>query len=234
MKRSIWAFCLVFILGISILEAAPLQKEERDAVVVIELTQALDEPKKTLFAGIERFGVREYSKLKAAYAEVRFLFQKDATAKSFIAALSELSAKTSNRAIDIFINLHGHPGGVTLFDEQISIADLRNQMNEVKGLSAKLRAVYSTACYGKSHVKEWLDAGFRVAAGAVKINTNGAYETPLFLKNWLKGETYGKSMERGNAERGRKFYDNAVNGAGHGPADSYKEVEGNASLTIND
>ena len=71
------------------------------------------------------------------------------------------------------------------------IADDLSQL----GLKKKLRVLYSTACYGKTHNDSFLRGGFRVASGAVGVNANAAVEYPLFIANWLADKRFKSAIQ---------------------------------------
>jgi len=132
----------------------------------------------------------------------------------------------------MFLHLHGSPGQILLHEGAHEMAALREKLSESKALSKKLRALNSTACWGSTHLKDFISAGFKVASGSRKVNANGAHDVPAFLMRWGKGESYFKAQEAGNDSRWISFYDKIAAGWGMGAVDSYKDIEGNSNLTI--
>lgn len=234
MKKSVFtrgfALCLALVCWSA--GAAPVTRTERDALVVVELSHGVEEKLKSFYETIENLALKQAETLRPAYRKVTVLKGATATVGSFVAHLKHLTGRTANRAVDLYINLHGSPGGLLFYDGKIQTVDLRNKISDIKGAAAKLRAVYSTACFGKSHVADWLAAGFKVASGAVKVNANSAYEVPVFFRRWTGGETYAKALTAGNSENWRRTWDRWADQFGFGPADSFKESEGRPEFTI--
>lgn len=63
----------------------------------------------------------------------------------------------------------------------------------------KFRAVFSTACFGATHLDGWLDAGFKVASGSPGIYADSALSFPAFLAPWANGTTFEVAVAAANA-----------------------------------
>jgi len=212
-----------------------ITKAERVAIVVVELATHAPKDRRFFYEFVEAAAHAETkNRIKPLYGKVILLSGVEATLKSLQQAVETAAAATTVKAVDLFLHLHGSPGGLSLRDGHYSTAKLGDTLRATKGLSEKLRALNSTACWGSTHLKDFLAAGFKVASGSRKVNANGAHDTPTFLNLWGKGATYFEAQEKGNDPRWIKFYDNIAASWGMGAVDSYKEIEGNSDLTISD
>lgn len=205
---------------------------QRDAIVVIELSNNASSSRKEFFRTIERYAARESAKLLQSYRKVAILTGEGASFQSFLKKLAEFSGNLETKAVDIFLHVHGLPGGIFFRDGEKAMADVRTAILESASTKGKLRAVYSTACHGRTHAAEWLAAGFRTASGATKVNTNAAYELPVFTSNWIQGHTFAVALDKGDDPKWRKFYDDLASRLGFDGADSLKELHGEKGLTI--
>lgn len=212
---------------------AAVEKKDRVAVVVVELATHAAPEKKFFYNFIEAAGMAETNnRIKPLYKKVVVLNGADATLKKFYQTLANEIADSSVKAIDTFINLHGSDGEVLFREGRVATKTIRDALVAMKGASKKLRLLNSTACYGASHIVDWLGAGFKVASGAKRVNANGAHDFPTLLKAWGGGETYSQAQEKGNESRWIKFYDEMAAKWGLSDVDSYKVVEGKSDLTI--
>ncbi len=158
------------------------------------------------------------------YREIVDLSGSNATSSQLRAKLRELQADPSVQAIDLIISLHGSPATLWFEDGEKNVASLGQDISLDRQSSCrikrgpnadcelarqrKLRAVYSAACYGKSHAVGWVAAGFAVAAGAYGVHTDSAASFPTFLSTWRSGYTFKESVERANQADGGRKYDN--------------------------
>ena len=101
----------------------------------------------------------------------------------------------------------------------------------------KLRALFSTACYGKSAINGWLAAGFKVVSGSRAVYTDSAASHPKFLKSWKKGKSFKKSVKTANKGQHKfDFWDKQTAKMKRMKGleiDSHREVKGARCLTIN-
>ncbi|MBI4404129.1 MAG: hypothetical protein HY537_08210 [Deltaproteobacteria bacterium] len=212
---------------------AEVSKDERVAVVVIELSNVASGTRKVFYQGLERLARSKTPWwLQDSYSEVHVLYQEQASFQLFYQTLWEAAQLENVRAIDVFLHLHGRQGAITFHDGAVGTWYVREKLKNVPSVGKKLRALYSTACFGASQAQDWLDGGFKVVNGALKVNANGAYELPAFLKSWTEGESFGAAQDKGNQQSWRSFYDNIAQKLMSEEVDSYKEVHGNASITI--
>ena len=97
---------------------------------------------------------------------------------------------------------------------------------------AKLRTLYSTACFGLSHAQPFVDAGFEAACGAIGQCANGPVEYPQVLSMWSHGHTFKDAVNKGDDPSTRKIFDAAAWLSGFNRANSDKEIKGDLTVTI--
>lgn len=235
--RTIYQGLLVVVAVLSFSAgAAETLPSERALVLVTELAHAVPEDRKQFYRLIETFA----SQQAGQYAERNYgtyveIPGERATLQGVVDTLADLAHHSDIRAIDVLLEVHGGPGELFFRDGGKTGDAVTKAFAGKPELKKKLRALYSGACYGASHVATWLAAGFRVASGARKVNTNGMYDFPAFLKSWTAGESFATAQEKGNAPYWLKYFDDLAEkkfGIGKGEADSFKVVEGASAVTI--
>jgi hypothetical protein len=208
--------------------------EERDLLVVSNLTTHGSADYAWLYAFIEVSGVAlAQSQLSDSYKSISVLSGADASFGGFEQALSTMTARPEEKALDVFVHLHGSPGALWFEDGMKETSSIRTALAAQPRVGAKLRALYSTACYGGSHMGDFLASGFRVANGARAVNANAAYDYPTVLGRWRDGETFQDAQNAGNDPGQMSFYDGIASWQGFSDVDSFKLVEGQGDATIN-
>jgi hypothetical protein len=149
----------------------------------------------------------------------------------------------SIEAIDVIMNMHGQPGTLCFWEDGnakpcTSIAEVANVIKQVPSGNQvgpkKLRALYTDACHGLSQVSYWIDIGFKVAAGSREYDMNHTSDIQRFIKAWIRGKDFERSIDRANSFYAVEASIKLLNRAGilNYPADSTKVTQGDASLTI--
>lgn len=161
-----------------------ITRDQRVLLVVNCLAEHGDSRFRRLYEFIELAGIdlaRRF--LGAHYREISTLRDKQVTWPGFLERLNKLGSKRGIEAVDLFFQLHGEAGRVRFFDRWVSAVEMGK---EIKGAvdAEKLRLVYNLCCYGDSHSAAFLNAGFKTAIGALKVNTSAAVEYPLFCRHW--------------------------------------------------
>jgi hypothetical protein len=161
-----------------------------------------------------------------------------ATSGNLLDTLAEVGAMPGIQAIDLFVLLHGSPDRLEFHDRSWFTLDMANKIAAL-GLDPKLRLVYSTACYGSTHNDDFIRAGFRTAIGALKVNTNSAFELPMLLNLWALGVSVRDALRLGDKPATRKLADEAAKAFGRinnahwvKEVNSHKLLSGNAEVTI--
>ncbi len=212
---------------------AKVDRDARDAVVVINLVAPAPPQQQHFYQIVETFTVSESSsKLPAGYHEVAILTDEKATLTGLESTLARMAAREQTRAIDLYVHLHGGPGVLVFDDGTMASADIAKRFITAGRYQNKLRAVYSAACYGKTQAPDWLTAGFRVAGGAIGVNADSAYDLPVFISNWFAGVSFADTETKANDPNWIKFYDGIATNMGFSDANSFKAVDGDGTLTI--
>jgi hypothetical protein len=174
--------------------------------------------------------------LEHHYSRIEILKDSTATKSAFLERLRQFSTDPQIQAIDVIIMLHGKKGKLLFYDDsrpdnqvEVLTSKLKEEIASQKA-GSKLRLLYSTACYGDSHSKDFLEAGFSTSVGAKAINANSATEFPIVCELWGKGEKISKALYSG--ESGYEIFDLIAKAAGFEKANSNKDVEGKGNLRI--
>lgn len=236
MLRVIGLSALLFASGAQAQEEGrkTVAKEERDLVVVADLSTHGVDKFKWLYRFIEANAVGMAQRnLGDSYRQILALTGENATLAGFHQGLASLAeSATSPRAVDVFVNLHGAPGALWFHEGAYGTSEIKDALATHDALTPKLRLLYSTACYGDSHAEDFLAAGFQVASGSLKVNSNSPFDYPTTMNAWKAGDPFASAQEKGNNEVWRKFYDGIAKNQGFEDADSTKIVHGDKALTI--
>lgn len=215
-----------------------LIREKRILVVVNCLAEHGDRRFRRLYEFIELAGMdlaRRF--LGAHYREINALRDKEVTWSAFLERLQKISSRQGIEAVDLFFQLHGERGRVRFFDRWVSTVELGGEIRKVTS-PGRLRLVYNLSCYGDSHSAAFLNAGFKTAIGALKVNTSAAVEYPLFCRLWpgtgrppQEPLTVSEVLRRADRPLPRLAQD-FIARRYFSDADSKKILKGNSTLTI--
>lgn len=203
-----------------------LTKQDRVLLVVANLS-SWGEPKlEWLYQWLDENAVRVANFLmEPYYREIETLVGPQATRANFVDRIIELAQHPLTEALDVLVNLHGLRGVLYFDDGPVETSRLGEQLREAE-LEHRLRLLYSTACYGASHAHDFVQAGFRVASGALAVNANGPYDFPTQLLNWRRGETYRLAVRRANHPVFLQTHDAIAKALGFDDVNSEKIIEG--------
>jgi len=165
------------------------------------------------------------------YARTQILAGSNASSAKFVNALTEAAKDNRNLAVDTFVHLHGSSGTLWFSDGAKSTETLGATLAS-KNIGGRLRLLYSTACYGSTHAQHFVNGGFKVASGALKVNANSSYEYPVIMTQWGMNQKYKTAVDAGNNAAARAMHDNAAKAAGFADANSFKTIRGNSSTRI--
>jgi hypothetical protein len=201
-----------------------VNKTERNLLVVSYLAeQAMAAPK--LFEWLEKNGVDwARATLSDHYQIFSSLEDDDATYAEFMRRIEWLANRPGTRALDVFLHVHGLPGALAFKDGDKRTGEIRQEPHQL-GLKGKLRALYSTACYGASHALDFVQGGFRVASGALDVNANAIVEYPFFMDAWRDEKGFRPAIQR-TPQSITAIQDSIARTLGFGDADSTKQIEG--------
>lgn len=212
--------------------AAAVTKDERALIVVSELKTFGDPKLAWLYQFLEASGVvMAQTMLGGKYKKIVVLSGSAATRTNLGTKITQLKNDSTIKAIDVFVHLHGSSGKLWFANGSTTSSSLKTYIAS-KGAQSKLRIFYSTACYGKSHAQDMVDAGFDAASGAVGVNANSSYEYPAIMGKLATGSTFKQAIDFGNNPAMRATHDNAAKLAGFPQANSFKVLRGNNSETL--
>lgn len=171
-----------------------------------------------------------------AYGAKRILYRDDARVSNLVRAVRELDADPRIQAIDLIVYTHGLPDqlnvvyeGLGLLHSKTEWVPIREVTERVRAIgSRKLRAVFADSCFSSTHTDEWLEAGFKVAAGTRKVDYNQSRDLALFLSRWVAHGTFARAIDDANHEFTTGYLDSRKS-----DGDSRKSFRGKASLRIN-
>jgi len=174
---------------------------------------------------------------KGHYDQVIVHNRKEATRFNFIKTLMTLLADSSVTTIDTIIYLHGkneqyeNGPSICFVGETPCVAakDISAQIAIHPEAHAKLRALYSDACWGKLHMQSWLNAGYKVANGSSGVDANQSVDLGRFLRKWVTGTSFGEATAHANKALITRFTDWIIK-----DANSVKSILGDRDISITD
>jgi hypothetical protein len=209
-----------------------VKRKKRVLLVIANLTTWGRKDLETLYEWLDANAVNVAKlMLGARYRRVYVLTGAEATAAKFVSTLAELAADPRNQAIDVLLHLHGEKGRLWFADDVISTPKLAEQI-AAQQMQDKLRLLYSTACYGATHAPDFVQAGFRVASGAIGVNANSPHDYPTQLLYWGLGSPYKSALAAGNSKPLTKVFDSVARKLNFSDVNSFKEVVGKRNTTI--
>lgn len=180
--------------------------------------------------------------LGTRYNTVHIVKGTAATRAGLANTLNEIASKATIRAVDLVFITHGATAEVVLADDRWAINEVRDRIRT--GLTvadrAKLRMVFSTACFGSSHRPAWREAGFKTVSGAREIYADSAASYLPFLSAWALGGTFGASVTAANVAGVPSGWDLAASAwylsqgrpVEASQIDSFRVTSGSTGLTI--
>ena len=172
-------------------------------------------------------------KTSSKYRYVKMLTRSEATSENFLKELIKFEAQDNVSRVDVIFYIHGHgpssPEGRSLcfYGEPCLPIDIFSEHIKDINLNNKLGILYSDACWGSTHLDAMIDAGFMVAAGSTKVDANQTSDLRRFLKSWISGNSFKKSIDFANRNPLTKLKDSIVKNAS-----SIKLVKVNESVTF--
>lgn len=213
MKPWIGRLAVVLAVGVAsrgIAQAAenplPVKRNERALIAVVNLS-ILAKRYQFLYRREEsRAATKIRRDLAKEYVRVEIFEKTDATRANLLRAIRDAELDPSIRAIDTIIYTHGRPGEMGFIDTGFypsskirdDILALEAEVGSETGQHPKLRALYSDACFGATHMDDWVRAGFHVASGSIQEDTNWSMDLHRWMKAWRKGETFEFGIHRAN------------------------------------
>lgn len=214
-------------------QAATVPASQRELLVVSEMTTYAPEGYGWLYSFLEANSVSmAQGTLDGSYQNIYVLAGESATLDGFSGSLVAMATNPDVGAVDAFLHMHGAPETLWFREGARGTWEVGDALASRPDAAAKLRLLYSTACYGASHTADFLRGGFLVASGALKVNTNAAHDYPTVMEMWRDGWSFGDAQASGNDGFWRWIYDNGAWMQGFGDTDSTKIVDGDSYVTI--
>lgn len=210
-----------------------VSKTQRALLVVSSLASQGRKNLSWLYHGLELGGIGLADViLGPQYANRQSLVGADVSADSIVGALADLHGMPSVTAVDLVLMVHGQPDDLVVdTGDPIPAVQLASALTQ-RGVGQKLRACYSTACFGNSHAPALRNAGFKVVCGAVGVNANSATEYPQVLQHWASGDSFGDCISTGDNPATRWFWDMQAKRMKFGSVNSRKIITGDGDVTI--
>jgi hypothetical protein len=221
---------------------ATVSKSQREAVVIVaDLSTGLTGLEKTFYQGIEKAAyLGAVTILSPVYNHVAALEGTNATLAGMRNALSTATSHTGTKAVDLFFVTHGLDHNVVMADGRKSMTTVRNDLvnHLTTAQRAKLRIVFSTACFGASHRTDWVGSGFDAASGSQGVYSDSASSYVPFLGAWALGASFGSAITAANLADAFHVWDTLANNTVlkgtpfEGQANSTRSVLGDDGLTL--
>ena len=223
--------------------ATPVTKAQRE-VVVFSPGLAQGTPLEAAFYNFVEFNAIALATatLGTRYNAVHIVRGAAATRAGLANMLNEISSRTTIRAVDLVFVTHGATDEVLLADDRWTINEVRDRIRAGLTLAdrAKLRMVFSTACFGASHRTAWREAGFKTVSGSREIYADSASSYLPFLSSWAVGGTFGIAVTAANVAGVPSGWDLAASAwyvsrgrpVEAGQIDSFRLMAGSTGLTI--
>ncbi|MCJ8504316.1 transthyretin-like family protein [Kocuria flava] len=177
----------------------PVPKSKRQLVQIVLLSDGLKGADRLLYRFIEESAKGLVNTvLGPNYHRITCFEGPQVTLPRFADAV-ETAGGAGTDAVDLMINLHGTT-------DKLEFADGRHTASEVAAALRRLpprvrttfRCVFSTACFGASHIDEWLGAGFSDAAGSERISADAQTSFAPMLGAWALEKTFAESVQAAN------------------------------------
>ncbi|MDY7100529.1 MAG: hypothetical protein S0880_05025 [Actinomycetota bacterium] len=220
----------------------PVPAEARELVVVSALGGAHGAWERWLCEALESLAVaKPQTILGSHYRDVRVVNGPKVTMFDVVDALEEAAGVGGTKAVDALVIGHGlHDGSAVFAGEQYTPEDIALSLRAIpEERRRRLRALLTTASWGRRQLNGWFGGGFSVVAGARGLTVDAPLSYEPFLRAWANGRTFRESVSAANANREGIDYWDALAEARYQDlegeardADSRRVVVGTARMTI--
>jgi hypothetical protein len=191
----------------------PVTKAERELVQIILVSDGYTGAERAMYEFIEvaTEGLTT-TILGPHYKRLTFVKGADATRAGVVSALDAAAGRSGVEAVDLLFTTHGSGSKLTVADGEIDDTVLGEAITGrlSSARRAKLRMVFSTACFGETHLDMWSDVGFTEASGAEGIYADSAVSYAPFLTAWATERTFAEAVAMANAADVGNAADNAA------------------------
>lgn len=205
-------------------------KDHQVLIIVSELERWADPQQREMYKYIREAGVSgAQGALSQWYGDIIVLQTTKATKQNLLTAIESATSRSAVKAVDLFVFLHGEKNNLAFYEGDVATSELSKDIKKIN-THGKLRMVYNTACFGATHTHDFINAGFKVADGAIAVNTNAAFEYPMFLQLMATGQPFGLAVAAGNSPYTNELSDQLARSNGFsGAINSQKNIEGDAT-----
>jgi hypothetical protein len=235
---------IALLVSVGFANAASVSKSQRNAVIFVANLAQGSSLEQAFYNTVQFAAVTlAQGSLGPNYNHVTTLQGNNATLAKLHAALKAEATRSGSKAVDLIFVTHGLSNEVLFSDGKKSMTTVKSAIvnNLTSSERAKLRMVFSTACFGKSHRIEWTNAGFKTASGSEGVYADSAISYPVFLGAWVIGTAFTNAVSLANGADPLRVSDNAAklwfNSQGKpniaAQVNSVRSVRGTGSLTIN-
>ena len=178
----------------------PIAKAARELVQIIYLSSGYTGAKRALYDFVENSSQGLATTLLGpVYNRIRVLRGNDATLAKFKDELAAAASGVGIGAVDVLLNTHGDNQEIPFFDGTYSVAAVETSLLSIPSTArAKFRAVFSTACFGETHLNMWRKVGFDEASGAKGIYADSASSFAPMLGKWATEGSFGEAIQLAN------------------------------------
>lgn len=131
-------------------------KNKRALLAVISVKKGVSQHVQWLYQTIETLGQVSTDILGTNYVQYRKLVGDNATKAKFLNDIKTLGNSPSIKAIDVIVMLHGQDNKLVFADATHNTQQLSAEILALN-LKNKLRLLYSTACFGRSHADDFVN-----------------------------------------------------------------------------
>lgn len=246
MKKLILSALVVvssLVAGVDSASAASIAKSQRDLLVFVA-NLSPDEPGPAqAFYNFVEFAAESAATgiLGGQYRATHILNGNAASRAGFSNKLDSITNISAVKAVDVIFVTHGLSGSVAFSDQSTSMTNVKNDIlaKLTTAQRAKLRMLFSTACYGESHRSKWIASGFKTVSGSKRIYADSALSFVPFLTAWAANQTFQTGVNLANLADPARIQDNAAKGvlwaAGYSKwwdVDSVRLTSGSTGLKI--
>ncbi len=181
--------------------APPVLKAQREVIHLITLSEEMDGASKQFYEAVEAgAALTSNSLLGPYYGNIYYLQEQQATLSALCRQLEQVAAKSSVKSVDLIISPHGLNDELYFYpNDGVSIALVADKIKAIPtAYRRKFRMVFSTACFGASHIDEWLDCGFQATSGSEQVYADSLVSFPAFLGTWVMGGSFRDAIAAAN------------------------------------
>jgi hypothetical protein len=225
-----------------------VQRNNRELVQIIYLSGSYNGAEKLLYDFIEiGSGELVRTKLENDYKMYHRIHGNDATLQKLKDTLIAAGSSSTTTAVDLVVCLHGNSDKLGFYVNDPSKKNTEKVTNDAiktallqipANIRKKFRMLFSTACFGQTHLRMWNEVGFDCASGSLGVYADSEVSLLPFLNNWEREKTFAESIKASNdadvnnvADEIAKAYYRSV-GKDASEIDSTRVTRGDGSVRI--